>query len=134
MLKWIKSLFSKKTHEVPVEVPPVIQQSITLQDLIMEIMNSQVVNDSGGRIVPFTLAENYSQVQYEMESIEIESEHWSDRDYLEQLLAFLNQGYKFEGLETLYKKVNEGKDLTEVERKQIQNWYMLANMEVVYDV
>lgn len=134
MLKWIKSLFSKKTPEVPVEVPPVIQQSITLQDLIMEIMNSQVGSDSGGRVVPFTLAENYSQVQYEMESIGIESEHWSDRDYLEQLLAFLNQGYKFEGLENLYKKVNEGKDLTEVERKQIQNWYMLANMEVVYDV
>lgn len=134
MFKWLKKLFTKKASEVlAVEAPKVPVMTINLQDIVKELEAAMQL-DVGGRSIPFELAEDYAQVQYEFENIEIESEHWTDKDYLEQLLAYYQQGYKFEGLIELYKKAQSGKDLSPVESDKLKNWYKLVAMELVYDV
>jgi hypothetical protein len=139
MLKWFKKLFTKKEEVLPapVEVTPSAQPQqlqISMNDFLKEIEKAMNAEMGGGRVVPFTTADSYSQVQYEMESIDIESEYWSDADYIETLLEYVQRGYKFEGLNDLYRKLKDGKDLSQNESDRLKDWYRLVSIEVVYDV
>lgn len=99
---------------------------ISLEDFMEKNGESQVI--------PFTAADNYSDVKYEMKTHKISAEAWNDMDYIEQLLAYHNQGYEFEGLEPLYRKASGGTELTKEERKQLEQWYILVSLEQVYNV
>lgn len=74
-----------------------------------------------------------AKIAEEMEFCEDQTEHWSDGDFIEALLSYENQGYEFEGIEDIYKKVFEKLDLTEEDSKKIRNWYKLVSQELVYE-
>lgn len=97
-------------------------------------------NDKSGRglIMPFTKAnelhDNQLQVREEMENHKFDTEHWSDEDFIENLLSYHNQQYKFDGLVQMYHKLNERGELSQDEKKKIREWYVLVSQELVYDV
>lgn len=94
--------------------------------------------NSSERRVPFVTAnglpDGQNQVLEEMENHKDDTDHWSDSDFLEHLMSYYHQGYEFEGLEQLFNKYQEKKELTEEERRKVKSWYFLAAQEIVYDV
>lgn len=91
-----------------------------------------------GSVVPFItvnkLPDALSQVSEEMENHKEDTEHYSNDDFIDTILSFHNQGYEFDGFEDMYNKVAQKIELTEEDRKKLEQWYMLVSMELVYDV
>lgn len=126
MFKWFKKLFSKP-------VPEVTEPEYSMSDFVKDL-ESALLEKMKEQQPDFIKTDDYNKIQYEFETNEIETEHWSDSDYLECLLDYLSQGYKFDGLQDLYKKVQSGKDLSQNESAKLRDWYKLVSTEVVYDV
>lgn len=88
-------------------------------------------------VIPFISAKNLpddlSQVKEEMEDHGEDTEHWSTDDFIETLLGFHNAGYEFSGFEEMFNRASQ-QELTDEDRKRLEQWYMLVSMELVYDV
>lgn len=85
-------------------------------------------------VIPFLVTTDYSSIDYEMETHLQSCEHWNDLDFVEFLLGFYNIGYDFDGFDELFNKVNENEELSESEKKQLEQWYLLVSMEQVVSV
>lgn len=85
-------------------------------------------------IIPLSFAEHYDEIQYEMDTHKECMKHLTDIDLVDYLIAHQNQGFEFDGLMEMYRKINHNKDLTVDERKTAEHWYILASQELVYDV
>lgn len=119
---------------------------ITLPENFTSLESFLKENDASGRgkdlrvkkLSPFTTAnelhDNQLQVREEMENHKFDTEHWSDEDFIENLLSYHNQQYKFDGLVQMYHKLNERGELSQDEKKKIREWYVLVSQELVYDV
>lgn len=93
---------------------------------------------SSYKTVPFQTAnglpDGFHQVNEEMGNHKEDTQDWSDEDFLEHLMAYYNQGYEFEGLEEMFNRYQNTKELTKTDQEKVRRWYFLAAQEMVYDV
>lgn len=87
-----------------------------------------------GQVVPFTTIENYNDAKRELSHHTKMYEMMTDVDLIEELLSFHNKGYEIPGLVELYKKLERDEEITAVERKHLEQSYVLLGMELVYNV
>lgn len=153
MIKFLKGLMKKKkapAEEVP--VPEKSEKSDSLKEMEEALKALQQLNemlgggmkiqsfddylkDSGsGQVVPFTTIENYNDAKKELSHHTKMYELLSDYDLVEELLSFHNKGYQFSGLTDIYKKLEKDEKLTQLERKNLEQMYLLVGMELVYNV
>lgn len=87
---------------------------------------------------PFTAANNLPeaqiQVSQELEYAKDDTDHWSDQDFIDALYSYYVKGYKFTGLVEIANKFDERLELSQDEKRQIREWYILASQEIVYEV
>lgn len=144
MFKWLKSLFSssgdiditESVEELDNQLKEMKKEEVQVYDMqdFAKEFQKILMEELAKQQPDFIKTDDYNKIQYEFETNDIEVEHWSDKDFIEFLLDYLQQGYKFDGLQDLYKKTQSGKDLSDKESQQLRNWYKLVSTEVVYDV
>jgi hypothetical protein len=74
------------------------------------------------------------KVKDELEFCDETTEHWNDMDFAEALHSYEAQGYEFSGVQEIYRKLTEKLELSQIEQKQLRDWYKLATQENVYEV
>lgn len=104
----------------------------------LEDFLTQHSKQAGPLLIPFTtvngLEDGYNKVIEEMNNCKEDNEHWNDEEYMEHLMSYYEQGYKFDGIESLYNKMIERNELLDEEKQQIRDWYVLVSQDQVYEI
>jgi len=151
-LKWLKKLLKKQPETPAVSSVPIPDKTKLTEEekdilekalkgafgevkvLTMEDLLKGGNEFGGGTVIPFVTTTDYRELSYEMRTHTEACKEWTDRDFVDQLLSYYNEGYDFDGLEGMYNKLNSGGNFTAEEKARVRDWFILVSMEQVLHV